>query len=504
LLLRTSCRSLGSVFSTSAAELLHLRKLIRDFGYIYRLILTIALFIFVGLAVQAQDLTLHLTVVATETREVKVEGSSLKGATRWSFKNVVGRLVGLGDRIHDFHLKDQGGQEVAVKAGPPGQFVSDMLATEFSYVVDLNPPQNSADAAHASWLDQRHGVLMLGDLLPELSVAVGVTFSLPPGWTMSSGNAVANDRSVQLPDPATGVFLIGPDLKEVRKRIGAAEVTFVSGGEWPFSQKAAIENAARIVNDYRKRVAFDPTGQVTVMLVPFPRSDASSWSADTRGMTTLLVASASDKKLFGLGQLSVVLCHEFFHLWVPNSLSLTGDYDWFFEGFTLYEALVTAVRLHLIDFDEYLATLSRVYDSYLLVAERNDLSLLEASTRRWTSGSSLVYDKGMLIAFLYDLKARTDSRNRDTLDSLYMKLFRHFSPGSLKADGNEAISSLISEAAGRDFAKGYIETGTKVELSGVLPQFGIQVLDSGAGKRLQIAITLTKEQRQVLRAIGYR
>src|SRR4051794_8864835 len=86
MLLRTSCRSLGCVFPTSAWALLHLRKLIRHSGYIYRLILTIALFVFVGLAVQAQDLTLHLTVVATQTPEVKVEGSSIKGTSRWYFK----------------------------------------------------------------------------------------------------------------------------------------------------------------------------------------------------------------------------------------------------------------------------------------------------------------------------------------------------------------------------------------------------------------------------------
>jgi hypothetical protein len=456
-----------------------------------------------GVAVQAQDLTLHLSVASAETPEVKVEGSYEKGATRWSFKNGVGRVGGLADRIHGFHAKDHSGKEVGPTAGPPGQFVSHTLATEFSYVVDLKPPENSADAAHVSWLDQQHGVLMLGDLLPELLPAARVNFSLPSGWTIASGNAVAADGSIQVPDVASAVFLVGFDLRQVRMRIGPAEVTFVSGGDWPFSQKAAVENAARIVSDYRKRVGFDLNGHITVMLVPFPRSGGSSWSADTRGMTTLFVASAGDKKVFGLGQLSVVLCHELFHLWVPNSLSLTGDYDWFFEGFTLYEALVTALRLHLIDFDEYLATLSRVYDSYLLVAEGNDLSLFEASTRRWTSGSSLVYDKGMLIAFLYDLKARTDSRNGDALDKLYVKLFRRFSPGSRKLEGNKAISSLISDAVGQEFVKGYLETATRVELENVLPQYGIKVLDSGVKKRLQIADTLTNEQRQVLRAIGH-
>ena len=117
-------------------------------------------------------------------------------------------------------------------------------------------------------------------------------------------------------------------------------------------------------------------GQV---LAPFSASGAKSWSAETRGSNLVLLANNSPSAKFSLGQLSVVLCHELFHAWVPNALSLDGNYDWFFEGFTLYQALCGAVRLGLIDFQEYLDTLGRVYDSYLLARESGDLSLLEAS-----------------------------------------------------------------------------------------------------------------------------
>ena len=52
---------------------------------------------------------------------------------------------------------------------------------------------------------------------------------------------------------------------------------------------------------------------------------------------------------------------------MPNSLKLEGDYDWFFEGFTLYTALRTALELAVIDFKEMLNTLGRVYDSTFLI-----------------------------------------------------------------------------------------------------------------------------------------
>ena len=64
----------------------------------------------------------------------------------------------------------------------------------------------------------------------------------------------------------------------------------------------------------------------------------------------LLMGTGGSRKQ-RLNRLGILLSHELFHLWVPNSLSLDGDYDWFFEGFTLYLALLTDVRLGLISFD---------------------------------------------------------------------------------------------------------------------------------------------------------
>jgi predicted metalloprotease with PDZ domain len=149
---------------------------------------------------------------------------------------------------------------------------------------------------------------------------------------------------------------------------------------------------------------------------------------------------------------------------VPNSLLLEGDYDWFFEGFTLYTALVTALDLKFIDFDEYVATLGRVYDSYL--SRPDELSLIDASERRWTSGNSVVYDKGMLVAFLYDLMISRESGGRNRLPNLYRELFRR---APEPANGNDVIIALLSStAAGADLAKSYIEGKTELDLKPLL------------------------------------
>jgi predicted metalloprotease with PDZ domain len=149
---------------------------------------------------------------------------------------------------------------------------------------------------------------------------------------------------------------------------------------------------------------------------------------------------------------------------MPHALLLEGDYDWFFEGFTLYTALVTALDLKFINRDEYVATLGRVYDSYL--SREDNLSLIEASERRWTTGNSTVYDKGMLVAILYDLAIRRDSGGKRWLGGLYKDLFAR---PLLPADGNEVIIGLLSSTpAGADLATSYIKGQRELDLKPLL------------------------------------
>ncbi len=241
------------------------------------------------------------------------------------------------------------------------------------------------------------------------------------------------------------------------------------------------------------------------MLAPFPGSFGSErWSAETRGTNLVLLIGRNSRAKSLLGQLSVLLSHELFHVWVPNGLALDGDYDWFFEGFTLYQALRCALRLGFIDFQEYLDTLGRVYDSYLASAQRDRISLIEASRRRWTSGSSLVYDKGMLVAFLYDLKLRDKSGNRASLDDVYRELFRRFPAGAQRADANQAIISVLRHLDGDEqFIKSCIQEPGGIDLETSLLAYGIRAMSSERQKRLLVAEPLTAGQRTLLESLGY-
>jgi predicted metalloprotease with PDZ domain len=471
------------------------------------IIATILLMLFSGVG-SAQAFTARLTVHPGDTEStIKVDGAYPQGTVIWSFRNTYGRILGLGERIQDLSLVDDKGALVAVRKVGPGEYTAARAASHFSYVVRLGQPASPGDTAHISALNGQYGLLMLADLLPQLETSgVRLSVDVPPSWDIASSATKIAAGAYSVPSPGNGVFLIGSGLRETRKRVGTTDFDLVTAGDWPFAGDEVVRIAAKIIKHHSSHIGFELTGRVVLMLTPFAGGFGSErWSAETHGANLVVVMGPNSSARSLLGRLSVVLAHELFHLWVPNALSLDGDYDWFFEGFTLYEALCTAVHLGFIDFQEYLNTIGRVYDSYLATSDRDTNSLVEASRRRWTGGSSLVYDKGMLLAFLYDLELRTASQNRRSLDGIYHELFRRFPPGAKRAEGNESIVSILSQLDGDGrFDKRYIVGPAAINLETILPDYGMTVIDSGGRKRLLVATTLNREQDDLLHALGYK
>jgi predicted metalloprotease with PDZ domain len=243
------------------------------------------------------------------------------------------------------------------------------------------------------------------------------------------------------------------------------------------------------------------------MLVPYAgESGPQNWTAETRGNVVVLLMGKNGSRKKVLSRIGIVLSHEMFHLWVPNSLDLSGDYDWFFEGFTLYEALVTDLRLGFISFDDYLDTIARVYDSYMSSADSRLFSLIEASERRWTTQSSLVYDKGMLVAFIYDLSLRKTTDCKVSLEDVYAELFRQ--PARGQTNANETIIRLLTAHEGLEsFARDHVEATTMISLNPQLADYGL-VLQPGTSASgatmLRLAQDLSKSQRKLVGCLGYR
>jgi hypothetical protein len=393
----------------------------------------------------------------------------------WSFRNAYAGVLGLGERVGQFRAF--GPAEISVKKIVAGEFRSEVHATAIDYVVSL-PTASAADVAHVSWIAGESGFLMLADLLPEELTDILVELSLPAGWTAQSSVELHAPAQYHVTEPDNTVFFIGRSLRKQSKRVSGVMIESVIDGVWPFEDRAVLNAAGKVLGKYLALTGFKLTAKNVVMIAPLPVAVGSvKWRAETRGSTVVLLMDPHATIANWRGQLGIIFTHELLHLWVPNALRLEGDYDWFFEGFTLYTALVTALELKFINLKEYLATLERVYDSYL--SRPDELSLIDAAERRWTTGNAVVYDKGMLVAFLYDLAIRKNSGGKMRLANLYPRLFaRPVTP----ANGNDVIIQLLSSTpAGADLAKSYIEGQRELDLK-----------------------LLFADQKQLLRSLYYR
>lgn len=442
----------------------------------------------------------HIAISMPVSGEVRVEAELSSPARSWSFRNAYAGALGIAERVGDFRATGSSGQDAGAKKNAAGEFRSELEATRITYTVKLSQPRAS-DVPHVSWLADDRGLLMFADLIPQDIETLSADFTLPTGWTVESSLVSNANGRYRISEPQKAVFFVGRALRKTSNVIDGVSVDVVLSGEsWPFKEDEALQVAQTVLKKYLDLTRFKLPDKSAVMIAPTPIADTQGWKAETRGSTVVLLANPK-KFEFWRNQLRIIFSHEMLHLWVPNSLKLEGDYDWFFEGFTLYTALLSVRELGGIDFKEMLDTLGRVYDVYL--SHPDEQSLIEASETRWTNPLSQVYIKGMLVAFLYDLKIRKESGGKLTLADRYRELFTR--RVAANTNGNEAIIALLDSApAMSGFAKSYVEGKTKLELEQMLPAYGLTLNSSGKKSQLRVSRDLNDEQKQLLRALGYR
>jgi hypothetical protein len=467
--------------------------------------LGVALLSFAG-DTSAQTLDVKITVMPGTPARVRVEGRRGEAATAWSIRNFYGSAAGLAERVENFQLFGEDGAPVAVRRLAPGEFSAAAPASRFSYDFRLDPPAFVSDSSHVSWLTADRALLLLADLLPVPLKSAKVELALPPGWKAFTAEARNPAGLFEVDDAERAIFAAGRDLKERRGRAGGLTFTLVTAGDWAFTEEEAADSAEEILKIHQETAGGAPRRSPTVVLLPLPQPGAAGnlWSAETRGATVVLVSGRLPSKLAAKAQLDGALTHELFHLWVPNGLALEGEYDWFYEGFTNYVALRAGMRRGQLTFHDYLNALGSAYDSYRRARGPREVSLPEASRRRFAGGGALVYHKGLLVAFLYDLALMRQTGGRNSLTDVYRELSRRHSRGNPPADGNRAVAQILGSMGGmRAFVERYVEGGTELSLPTLIEPFGLKVEPGGARTHIGVSDSLDSAQREILRKLGY-
>lgn len=463
--------------------------------------------------VSAQQMSANIRV-ASDSSRVIVEARSAP-ASVWSFLDSYASIVGLGNRVERFTLIDEDGNEIQPRKIAPGQFNSLKPAARFRYEVSLKPPLMAPDSAMVSWINNERGLLMLADLLPLSFRRDGnssntiIRFTLPQQWRVYSSEIAKGQNEFEVHDVGQAVFAVGSQLRTSQLNESGMLFNLVTDGEWAFSDREALELAGKVLKAHREVFGTMPAGQASLILFPFPQAvGPNQWSAETRRSTVTVLMGKLPSKVGALALLSTPVTHEFFHLWVPNALALDGDYDWFYEGFTVYQAAQTAAQLGMLTFPEFLNSIARAYDASK--AEAGKWSLVEASTRRFTIGRTSVYSKSQVVAFLYDLKLRSLSRNKKSLTDVYRRLIREHpamgdnSRAGKTNDGTDVVTrELSAEIGSEDFVRTFIRGPVSIDLPAELAPFGLKAETVGLRTRIAVDEKIGKQQRDLLRQLGY-
>jgi hypothetical protein len=445
----------------------------------------------------AQDLIIKVQL-EPQSRTVTVTcDMGNRRASEIRFLNSYGSITDLGHRISDV---------VDVRSGKPfklldtGRYQADPPVSSFRYRLDLTQEPSSFAAAHVSWFSGGRALLFADDIFPQFSSSTGkinVSFQVPAGWSAQSSELMIGNRFV-VSELEKAVFYLGSDVRTKAFRTGTADIRVSLAGTWLFSDEESLDMSRSIFNEYRKSFG-EPSGTVfQINISKFPTDRASgAWEADTRGTTISVISSDMPFKSQSLQRLHEQLRHEIFHLWLPGNLRLTGNYDWFYEGFAMYRSLRAGVELNQIRFEDMLTTLSRA--AAIDRTRDRSLSLIESAKSRWAGGNDQVYARGILVGFLSDIAMISASGGKRDSAELVRDIIRTYS--DKEEDGNEVVLRIMR--ARRELiliTDAYVSGKQDIDWTAHLADTGIQFR---SGNMLSVVPSPTGKQKTLLDKLGY-
>ena len=449
----------------------------------------------------------RVRVDSKATPSTCVEGSfTAKRADRvMSFVVSYAGADGLAGRISDLNLWEVY-ERVNVNATEvtPGTFLAERAFQYWTYCLDLKPRSEPSVAAHVSWVGSSGGIIMGNDLLPvtENRKAGGVFIvEVPDDWTVVTSELSLDKVSYSVQKFDDAVFMVGPNLRTRRSTFGTTSFRIAYGDAWQFSEDEGLNTAVSIYESYSEALGKNPLKDVLVVMRKFPfETPSGSWEADTRGSTVTIVSSDMPFKNQSLQRLHEQLRHEIFHLWIPNGVNLTGNYDWFYEGFALYQSLKMGVAVNRIRFDDYLDTISRAYQIDSAAKVRK--SMIEESANRWAGSNTTVYARGMLVAFLCDLAMLDASKGKRSTTDLLREIYSKHGGEARSEDGNAAIIAIMKRYPELiPITERYVTGAEKLDWGLLIKSAGIDA-DARDG-RLSVSAKLSGRQKDLLDKLGY-
>ena len=457
----------------------------------------------------AQDVDVRIKINADKVASADIRVTFASNIQRknprdlWFLDEYAG-ITGITERISIGYIYDRQGYLISRKRFTAGERVSGVNIGGLGYTVDLAPLAKPSAAAHVSWVKSDGGMLMLDDLLPQsVGKMARIWIEVPVGWKILTTEPEIEPNVFLVSDIEKAVFYLGSNIREQPSKTGHSGPKLSISGEWLFADSEAAAMVQSIFAEYEILFGKLPNTDLRIWISKFPiAAGIGNWEAAARGRSLTIISSDMPFKAQSLQRLHEQLRHELFHLWVPNAVNLTGNYDWFYEGFALYQSLKLGVAVGRIRFDDFLDTLSRAYNIDISQAQRR--SLIDASKNRWTGANTQVYARGMLIAFLCDLALLQKSNGKRSATDIPRSIYQKHRQPNPAHDGNAAVLSIMrgySELV--PIIDRYITGAENIEWIELLKAAGLEGETRDRGVELKLIAKPSGRQKDLLDKLGY-
>jgi predicted metalloprotease with PDZ domain len=358
-----------------------------------------------------------------------------------------------------------------------------------------------------SFLDDNRGYITPAGLYFHVSGMIqspaSVTFQMPEAWkTLATGLAAVPGKPFAFRAASFDVLYDCPtlmgnqetlafDVKGIPHQVVLESIPAeVNRANMVSDLKRIVESATRLMGDI-------PYSSYTFLVMGIGNGgiehlNSAAISFDGKG-----VASPEGYHRF----LSFV-GHEYFHTFNVKRIRplALGPFDyetenitsmlWVSEGLTVYYQDLLLVRAGLTTPSQYLDELRDAINRYDSQPGRRYQSAAEASLAAWISGTSGVsvdhsidisyYDNGAILGALLDLRIRTASANKHSLDDVMRALYRKYYLTLQRGFTGPEFRAECEKAAGADLSEvfSYAETSREIDYAQGLRLAGLAVENS--------------------------
>lgn len=263
------------------------------------------------------------------------------------------------------------------------------------------------------------------------------------------------------------LFLAAGNYRAARRIVAGRNVQFIiQGDKWKFTDEQFVDTVSKIIAAQVGYMGFYPADKENLLVTLNEGTPTSAGRTVVKNVISIYPDTQlplDDPITLGL------ITHEHFHIWNNDYLKDAGDkqegyYKWLSEGFTDYYSLLTLYREGIIDAKTFTAQINQT----LLKYQRNPTALSATNAvlaeNYWKSRdyNRLPYQKGAVIALLFDLQIRKQTNGQKNIDDFMRLLIKNAVP--LKGYTDKIVLETLNAVTGtynQSFYDEYV-TGAKL------------------------------------------